>query len=72
MNPVTVTQDLSIISLVLHASLLAQAVMALLLVMSLFSWTYIFRKHLALRAARSQTGNLRARLLGRRRSPGAL
>ena len=55
MNPVTVTQDLSIISLVLHASLLAQAVMALLLVMSLFSWTYIFRKHLALRAARSQT-----------------
>ena len=26
MNPVTVTQDLSIISLVLHASLLAQAV----------------------------------------------
>ena len=55
MNPVTVTQDLSIISLVLHASLLAQAVMALLLVMSLFSWTYIFRKHLALRAARTQT-----------------
>jgi biopolymer transport protein TolQ len=55
MNPVTVTQDLSIITLVLHASLLAQAVMALLLVMSLFSWTYIFRKHLALRSARTQT-----------------
>ena len=55
MNPVTVTQDLSIISPVLHASLLAQAVMALLLVMSLFSWTYIFRKHLALRSARTQT-----------------
>jgi len=55
MNPVTVTQDLSIISLVLHASLLAQAVMALLLVMSLFSWTYIFRKQLALRSARTQT-----------------
>ena len=29
MNPVTVTQDLSIISLVLHASLLAQAVRVL-------------------------------------------
>src|SRR5437868_11470644 len=55
MNPVTVTQDLSIITLVLHASLLAQAVMALLLVMSLFSWTYIFRKHMALRSARTQT-----------------
>ncbi|QEZ48544.1 protein TolQ [Cupriavidus oxalaticus] len=51
----TVTQDMSIVTLVLHASLLVQAVMALLLVMSLFSWTYIFRKHLALRSARTQT-----------------
>jgi biopolymer transport protein TolQ len=55
MNPVEVTQDLSIVSLVLHASLLVQFVMGLLLVMSLFSWTYIFRKAFALRAARSQT-----------------
>ncbi|MEH6303963.1 MotA/TolQ/ExbB proton channel family protein, partial [Salmonella enterica subsp. enterica serovar London] len=37
------------------ASLLVQFVMGLLLVMSLFSWTYIFRKAFALRAARSQT-----------------
>jgi biopolymer transport protein TolQ len=55
MNPVEVTQDLSIVSLVLHASVLVQAVMALLLVMSLFSWTYIFRKAFALRAARAKT-----------------
>ncbi len=55
MNPVEVTQDLSIVSLVLHASVLVQFVMGLLLVMSLFSWTYIFRKAFALRAARSQT-----------------
>lgn len=55
MNPATVTQDMSIITLVMHASLLAQAVMALLIIMSLFSWTYIFRKHMALRSARTQT-----------------
>lgn len=47
--------DLSIISLVVNASLLAQAVMALLLVLSLFSWTVIFRKWIALRQARTQT-----------------
>ncbi|HZZ09387.1 MAG TPA: protein TolQ, partial [Paraburkholderia sp.] len=33
------TQDLSIVSLVLNASLLAQAVMALLLLLSVLSWT---------------------------------
>src|ERR1700709_147212 len=49
------TQDLSIISLVIHASLLAQAVMALLLILSLLSWTYIIRKWFAIRRARKQT-----------------
>ncbi len=48
-------QDLSIISLVLHASVLAQAVMGLLLVLSLLSWTHIFRKIFAIRRARTQT-----------------
>lgn len=48
-------QDLSIFTLVSEASLLAQAVMALLLGMSLLSWTYIFRKAFALRQARNQT-----------------
>jgi len=49
------TEDLSIVSLVLHASILAQAVMALLLIMSLVSWTFIFRKWATIRRARAQT-----------------
>jgi len=49
------TDDLSIISLVLHASVLAQAVMGLLLVLSLISWTVIFRKWATIRRAFSQT-----------------
>ena len=51
----TVTQDLSILTLITHASVLVQAVMALLLVVSLMSWTYIFRKWFALRRANAQT-----------------
>ena len=51
----TVTQDLSILSLITNASVLVQAVMALLLVVSLMSWTYIFRKWFVLRRARAQT-----------------
>ena len=41
-------QDLSIIQLVLHASLIVQLVMALLLAMSLASWTIIFGKYFGL------------------------
>jgi len=51
----TVTQDLSILSLIANASLLVQAVMALLLVVSLMSWSYIFRKWFTLRRAKAQT-----------------
>lgn len=51
----TVTQDLSFISLISHASLLVQFVMALLLLVSVMSWTYIFRKMFAIKRARSQT-----------------
>ena len=51
----SVTQDLSILSLIANASVLVQAVMALLLVVSLMSWTYIFRKWFVLRSARAQT-----------------
>ena len=49
------SQDLSIISLVLNASVLAQAVMGLLLLLSLMSWTFILRKWFAIRRARMQT-----------------
>jgi biopolymer transport protein TolQ len=51
----TVTQDLSFVELVIHASLLVQLVMALLLTVSLVSWTYIFRKMFAVRTASRQT-----------------
>lgn len=50
MNPTADHQ--SILSLVTNASLLVQIVMALLVVVSLLSWTTIFRKWFAIRAAR--------------------
>ena len=54
MNP-TVTQDLSILSLVTNASVLVQLVMAALLLASLFSWYYIFVKRFQLKRAQDQT-----------------
>jgi biopolymer transport protein TolQ len=51
----TVTQDLSFISLISNASLLVQLVMALLLLVSIMSWTYIFRKMFAIKSAQTQT-----------------
>ena len=48
-------QDLSFIELIRHAHVVVQLLMALLFAVSLTSWTYIFRKVFALRAARRQT-----------------
>lgn len=45
-------QDLSILTLVLHASLVVQIVMAGLLLVSLASWSVIFGKLFALRSVR--------------------
>jgi biopolymer transport protein TolQ len=53
--PITVAQDLSFVTLIANASILVQLVLLLLLTVSVFSWTYIFRKMFALRAARAQT-----------------
>ncbi len=50
-----VAQDLSFIALITHAHVIVQLIMALLLGVSLISWTYIFRKTFAIRAARRQT-----------------
>jgi biopolymer transport protein TolQ len=50
-----VTQDLSIIQLVLEASLVVKLVMGLLTVVSLMSWYWIFRKWFAIRDARART-----------------
>ncbi len=51
----TVTQDLSFISLVSNASMLVQLVMALLVIVSAMSWTYIFRKMFTIRSVTRQT-----------------
>jgi biopolymer transport protein TolQ len=51
----TVTQDLEIWTLVVNASLVVKAVMALLLAVSFMSWMFIFRKWIAIRRARAQT-----------------
>jgi biopolymer transport protein TolQ len=50
LNP-TVTQDLSIISLIANASVLVQMVMLALLLASLVSWYYIFLKRFSLNRA---------------------
>lgn len=47
-------QDLSILTLVLHASLVVQVVMAGLLITSLASWTVIFGKLLGLKRVRTR------------------
>lgn len=51
----TVTQDLSFFHLIATASIIVQLVMLLLLGVSIFSWTYIFRKMFAIRNARAKT-----------------
>ena len=50
-----VSQDLSILHLILNASAVVQVVMALLAAVSFMSWYYIFGKWFALKSARSQT-----------------
>ncbi|MDO4230572.1 MAG: protein TolQ [Lautropia sp.] len=47
--------DLSILTMITNASLLVQAVMAMLVVISLLSWTIIFRKWFAIKAAQRAT-----------------
>jgi biopolymer transport protein TolQ len=49
------TPDLSFLALISNAHLIVQLIMALLLGISVTSWTYIFRKMFAVRAARRQT-----------------
>ncbi|MDR1853423.1 MAG: protein TolQ [Azoarcus sp.] len=51
----TITHDLSIINLVLQASIIVKLVMSLLALLSLLSWYWIFRKWFQIRAARSRT-----------------
>jgi biopolymer transport protein TolQ len=50
-----VSQDLSLISLIGNASILVQLVLALLLLVSLISWWFIFRKMFVIRDAMRRT-----------------
>ena len=50
-----ITQDLSIIELIVNASLVVKLVMALLAFVSLMSWYWIFRKWFQIRDARVKT-----------------
>lgn len=52
----TVTDNLSIVHLIGQASMLVQLVMALLAMLSLVSWYWIFRKWFQIRSARTSTG----------------
>jgi biopolymer transport protein TolQ len=49
---VIVTHDLSVISMILNASIVVKVVMAVLALASMLSWTYIFMKLFAVRRAR--------------------
>lgn len=51
----TVTQDLSFLTLIANASILVQLVLVLLVTVSFMSWAYIFRKFFAIRNAQTQT-----------------
>ena len=50
-----VAQDLTFLALISNAHPIVQLIMALLVVISLMSWNYIFRKSFAISAARTQT-----------------
>ena len=49
-----VSHDLTILAMIVNASVVVQAVMAVLVLASIFSWTYIFMKVFALRRANRQ------------------
>ncbi len=49
-----VTHDLSIVSMIVNASIVVQVVMGMLALASLLSWTYIFMKLFAIRRARRE------------------
>jgi biopolymer transport protein TolQ len=49
-----VTQDLSVVSMIVNASIVVKVVMAILALASLFSWTFIFMKIFSIGRARRQ------------------
>ena len=61
MQPV---EDMSIISLVLQASIVVQMVMVLLLALSFMSWWHIFSKHFTISTAKKHTDEFEDRFWG--------
>jgi len=55
-----VSNDMSLFSLISHASVPVQLIMLLLLGISIMSWTYIFAKRMALKRAETQTRRFEA------------
>ncbi len=53
--PSAASADMSILSLILHASLPVQLIMLLLILVSIGSWTVIFSKHSAIKKAKQRT-----------------
>ena len=49
-----VSHDLTVLSMIVNASIVVKVVMAILLLASMLSWTYIFMKLFAIRRARRQ------------------
>src|SRR5690606_31796991 len=59
MQPTT-PEEMSIISLIINASLPVQIIMLILVIISVLSWTYIISKRIALKRARNQTRDFEA------------
>lgn len=62
------TADLSILTLIANASLVVKAVLAILIVLSLASWTVIFQKFFVVRRAMRQTDDFESRFGAARNS----
>jgi biopolymer transport protein TolQ len=60
----TAAADLSILKLITQATFVVQAIMALLLLISLASWTAIFSKGFAIRRARQETASFERNFWG--------
>ncbi len=59
-----VSHDLTILSMIVNASIVVKVVMAMLVLASLFSWTYIFMKVFALRRAHRQADDFEREFWG--------
>jgi biopolymer transport protein TolQ len=59
-----VSHDLTVISMIVNASIVVKVVMGILLLASMFSWTYIFVKIFAIRRARRQADDFEREFWG--------